>query len=154
MLSTAQLFVNPHGCAFAVTNTVNNQSRSEDAIAACKDARSRGHQSLRIHCDQSARRNLDLVFGSKEVKPRRLADGHDDGVALDLALAVFVERRIEAAVLIKDPLRRQRFECNDLAIIADDPLRPEARMNNDSLFLGFFDLFERSWHLVPSLQAN
>ena len=41
--------------------------------------------------------------------------------------AVFEERRIEALVLIEDPLGLERLERNDLAILAQDPLRARAR---------------------------
>src|SRR5690348_9675228 len=153
MLSAAQVFVNSHGCAFAVSNTVDNESRSEHAIAACKNSGRGRHQSLGIHSDQSARRNLNLVFGSEEVETRCLADGHDDGVALDLTFAVLVKRRTEAAILIEDPLRLQRLESDHPAVFADDTLRSEAGINNDSLFLCLFDLFESSGHLVAAFEA-
>ncbi len=55
MLSAAQEFVDAHRRTLAVANAVDNEARSEDAIAARKDAGRRGHQRLRIHCDQAAR---------------------------------------------------------------------------------------------------
>src|SRR6476660_6866440 len=110
MLATAQKFVDADGCAFAVANAIDDEARSKYTVTTGEDSRSGGHQGLRIHGNQSARGNLDFIFGSEEVETRRLADRHDDGVALDLALAVFIERGIEAFVLIKHPLRRQHLK--------------------------------------------
>ena len=122
-----KIFVDAHGCAFAVADTVDNQARSEHAIATGENSRSRRHQGLRIHRDQAARRDFNLVFWSEEVETRRLSDRHDDRVALDLGLTVLVESGIEALVLIEYPLCRQDLESSNLAVLADDALRARIR---------------------------
>src|SRR5438270_1358174 len=154
MLATAQVLVNAHGCAFAVANTVDDQTWPKYAVASGEDSRSRRHKRLRIDRNQSTRRNVYLVFGREEVETRRLADRHDDGVALDLALAVLVERGIEALVLIENPLGGEHFQSCNFSVFADDPLRPESGMDDDAFFFGFFNLFEGSRHLVAAFQAN
>src|SRR5215470_14245781 len=110
MLPTAQILIDSNCGPFTVADTVNNQSGPEHAITASEDSGCRGHERLRIHRNQAARRNLYFVLRGKEVQTRRLPDRHDDGVALDLALAALVERRIEAPVLIEDPLGLQGLE--------------------------------------------
>ena len=103
MFPAAQVFIDPDRRSFAVSDTINDEARSEDAIATRENSRRRSHQRLRIHCDQSARGEFDLVFRCEEVQAWRLADGHDDGVASNLGFAVFVECRIEALVLDQRP---------------------------------------------------
>src|ERR1700756_5853833 len=105
MFSAAQKFVDAHRGALAVADAINNEAWTEHAVSTGEDAGGGGHQGLRIHRDQPAGREFHLIFAREEVEARRLPDRHDDGVALDLALAVVEEGGIEALVLIEDPLR-------------------------------------------------
>src|SRR6266567_7549864 len=118
MFSAAKKFVNPYGRALAIADAVNNEAGTEYTVSAGKNAGSRRHQGLRINRDQAARGKLNLVFRREKVETRGLADRHNDGVALDLGFAVFVERGIEAFILIEDPLGFEGFERGDLAIFA------------------------------------
>src|ERR1700690_1616129 len=99
MLVFAEVFVDSNRGAFAISYAINNQARTEDAIAAGENSGGRGHQSLRVDGDQSAWRQLNLIFGSEEVEARGLADCHNDRIAFDLAFAAFEEGRVEAFVL-------------------------------------------------------
>src|SRR5579871_113237 len=110
MLSASQIFVNADCSTFAVTDAIDNEARTEHTIAPGKNSRRGGHQCLWIDCDQAARRKFHLVFGGKEVETWRMTDRHDDRVALNLAFAVLIERRIEPLVLIENPLRLQGFK--------------------------------------------
>src|SRR5208282_5039600 len=112
MFIFAEVFVDSDRGAFAIAYAVDNQAWAEDAIAAGEDSSSRSHQRFWIDGDQAAGREFDLIFEREEVEARGLADGHDDGVALDLAFAALEERRIEAFVLIENPFCFERFECN------------------------------------------
>ena len=114
MLAATQKLINAHRGALAVGDAVDDQPRAEDAIATAKDPVRRGHQGLRVHRDQSARRQFDAVFRFEEVQLRRLADRHNNGVALQLRFTALVKRRIETLILIEDPFRLQRFERHDL----------------------------------------
>ena len=93
VFAAAEVFVDADGGALAVGHAVDNQPRAKDAIAAGKDARRRGHQVFAIDGDQPAGRDLHAVFRAQEFEVGRLADGHDDGVAVELSLAAVVERR-------------------------------------------------------------
>ena len=53
--STRRYSSMPNRRTLSVANAIDNETRSEDAIAAREDAGSRGHQRLRIHCNQTAR---------------------------------------------------------------------------------------------------
>src|SRR5581483_621251 len=89
-----------------------------------------------------------------EIEPRRLPDRHDDGVAFDLGLAVIVESRIEAFVLIEDPSGLEGLKSGNLAIFAENALGSEPGMHDDSFFFGFDNFFECRGHLIPTFQTD
>src|SRR5437899_10781106 len=122
MLMPAQEFVNGHGRTLAAGHAVDDQTWTEDAVAASEDAVCGGHQGLRIHSDQAAGRDFDAILGLQEIKLGRLTNGHDDSVAVQLSLAALVEGRIEALVLIEDPLGVERLERDHSATPADHSL--------------------------------
>ncbi len=62
VLTTSQIFVNAHRRAFAVADAVDDETRSEHAVATGEDAGGRRHQRLRVDGDQTAWRQLDFVF--------------------------------------------------------------------------------------------
>src|SRR4029077_1629782 len=101
MLLSAKELVDANRGALAISNAIDDKTWTKDAIATSEDAGSRGHQSLRIDGDQAARGNLDAVFLLEEVELWSLADGHDDGVALNQRLTAIVESGIEALVLVE-----------------------------------------------------
>src|ERR1700756_5507246 len=131
MLPTTQILIDSDRRPFTVADAVNNQSGPEHTITAGEDSGCGCHERLRIHRDQSARRDFHLVIRREEIETWRLSDGHDDGVALDLAFAILEKCRIETLVLIEDPLGLQSLERGHPAVFANDALRPESRMNND-----------------------
>ena len=154
MFVLAEVFVDSDRGAFAIAHTINNQARAEDAIAAGKDALRGGHQCLCIDGNQSAAGNLHAVFRLEEIEPGRLANGHDDGVALHLAFAAFEERRIETFVLIEDPFGFERLQCNHLAVLANHPLGAQTRVHTDAFLFGFLNFFESGRHLVARLKTH
>src|SRR5271166_1625255 len=107
-----------------------------------------------IHIDQSARRDFHTILGPQEIKIRGLADGHDHRVAFDLALAVLIENRLEAALLIEHRLRLQNFERRYSPIVADESLWAKSRMQDDAFGLGLFNFFQRCRHLRAVFEAN
>ena len=154
VLGSAQELIDAHRGALAVGDAVDDEPRAEDAVAAGEYTGRGGHQRLRIHGDQAARRNFDAIFGTEELKIGRLPDGHDDGVAVETGFAVLVEGGTEAAIGIEDRLGLEHFERHRATVLADDLLRAEAGMDDDAFFFGLFNLLERGGHLLAVLEAD
>jgi hypothetical protein len=96
----------------------------------------------------SPRGETSTPSSGQELQIGRLADGHDDGVAIQPRLAVLVESRTEAAVGIEDRLGLEHLKRHGPPILADDLLRTEAGMDDDALFFRLFNLFQRGRHLA------
>src|SRR5579872_1915649 len=141
MFVLAKIFIDSDSRTFAVTYAVDNQARSENAIATSEDPGRRSHKCLRIDRDQATWRKFHFVFRREEVEARGLADGHDDGVALDQAFTAIKKRGIETSVLIENPFGFESLKRNHLAVSTHHPLGPETRMHSDAFFFGFFNFF-------------
>src|SRR5579859_1613474 len=154
MFCSSQEFINTHRGALAVSHTVDNQPRSEYAVAAGKNAGGRRHQRLRIDCDQSARRNVNTILRTQELKIGRLANSHNDGVAIKTCFAVLKEGGTEAAVSVKYRLSLENLEGYSAPVLADDSLRAKSRVHDDAFFFSLFNLFEGCGHLRAILETH
>ena len=109
---------------------------------------------MRIHRDQSAGRNIDLVLRLEKVEARSLADRHDDGVAVEHGLAALIESRIETPVFVEHPLGLEGLQSHHAPVFTDHALRTQAGEHNDAFGLGLLDLLQSCGHLVAPLKAN
>src|SRR5471032_2913407 len=149
-----QEFVDPGRNAPPVAHAVDDQARAEYTIASGEDARSAGHEGVAVGHDQSARRDLYAIFRLQEIQIGALADGHDDGIAFDHRLAVFMESRIEPPGRVEDPFGFDGFKTHHFPVTADHLLGSSAVMQDDAFDLGFLDFLQGRRHLLPVFEAD
>ena len=140
--------------ALAVGDTIDDEARAKDAVATSKDAWRGGHEGFGVDGNEAARGDLDAVVGGDEVELGGLADGHDDGVAVEDRLGVVEEGGVEAAVFVEDGFGLEGFEAGDVAVFADDALRAEAGVDDDAFAFCLFDLFECGGHFDAVFEAD
>src|SRR5581483_7565987 len=140
--------------SFPIGNAVDDEPRPKYAVAAGKDSRRRGHQRLRIDCNQTAGGDLNFVLGLEEIELWRLANGHDDRVTLDYIFRSLIESGIKPPVLIEDPFRVQGFKTGDFAALPDDALWPATGPENNPFSFSFFDFFKRCRHFLAPFEAD
>src|SRR5476649_208909 len=147
-------FVDPGRNAPPVAHAVDDQARAEYTIASGEDARSAGHEGVAVGHDQPARRDLYAIFRLQEIQISALANGHDDGIAFDHRLAIFMESRIEPPGRVEDPFGFDGFETHHFSVTADHLLGSSAVMQDDAFDLGFLDFLQGRRHLLPVFEAD
>src|SRR5471030_2507033 len=147
-------FVDPGRNAPPVAHAVDDQARAEYTIASGEDARSAGHEGVAVGHDQPAGRDLYAIFRLQEIQISALANGHDDGIAFDHRLAVFMESRIEPPGRVEDPFGFDGFETHHFSVTADHLLGSSADMQDDAFDLGFLDFLQGRRHLLPVFEAD
>ena len=154
MLLSAKVLIDAHGRSLAVANAVDDEAWSERTIAAGEDPGRRGHQRVAIYTYQPAWRNQHPIFRPYELQIRSLADRENDGVAVELGIAILVEGWIETAVLVEDVLGLQALEADDSAVASENTLRSVAGMHDDAFGFRLLDFLQRGRHLIAVFQAD
>src|SRR5437588_9443547 len=78
---TAQILIDANGNSFAITNAVDNETRTEDAVSSREHAWSAGHQGSRVGDNEAAGRDLNTIRWREELQGRGLSDRKYHGVA-------------------------------------------------------------------------
>ena len=142
--AASQVFRNGARRALAFGNRGDDDPRAKGQIAAGKHIRTRRGQRLRIGLQRAARRHLQIVFRPNPGKVGRLADGQDDRIAIHRLLAAFNKLRVEPAVLIEYTAAADQFDAGNLAILPDNALWAEARVEPDAFLFRLLDLLAGS----------